>query len=85
MLGCHWTEWALLTSSILVLTLLQSSTYQILNLIENHHYNKDWQFNLCIKCEILTMQGGSEIELKQKLCFYSSVNAGIEMQNATEK
>ena len=31
------------------------------------------------------MQGGSEIKLKQKLCFYSSVNAGIEMQNATEK
>ena len=31
------------------------------------------------------MQGGSEIELKPKLCFYSSANAGIEMQNATEK
>lgn len=25
------------------------------------------------------MQGKSEIELKQKLCFYSTVNAGIEM------
>ena len=31
------------------------------------------------------MQGKSKIELKQKLCFYSTVNAGIEMHNATEK